>query len=386
MTKIQYPDKVKGDLFFGTEATEVKNSANALYSDKKTWYLSSDGDDSNIGSTAAEPFENPQIALDAAASGDVIEILDIGYSKSGAFAFSKDVTIIGPAGYNSTNAANISGQFTITGGANLQFQNMHLGGVSIISIVGDADISVYNSRLLLTTVTANVIDLRLSICEFDTSNEIDLKSLEMRASDGGTFKINTEGVLTMYNSHYEGEMEVGTGGSSNCIMRNSNIGGALTVTGNLDTENSRVKGILTVSATTTGVPKQLETIKIPIGARDTDHTTGTNKVGLHIDYNFTFIGLPTLEFDPIITDGGPTGTSFVVDINVTDIDGANEATILSTKLSVDAGEFHSSTAATPAVLSSNTIAQYKFISIDIDQKGGTIAGKGGFVTLNGFRN
>ncbi len=129
----------------------------------------------------------------------------------------------------------------------------------------------------------------------------------------------------------------------------------------------------------------LETIKIPIGARDTDHTQVTNKVGLHIDYDFTFIGLPTLEFDPIITDGGPTGTSFIVDINVADIDGANEATILSTKLTVDAGEFHSSTAAVPAVLSSNTIAQYKFISIDIDQIGGTLAGKGGFVTLSGYR-
>ncbi|MCH8067786.1 MAG: hypothetical protein IID16_00730 [Candidatus Marinimicrobia bacterium] len=128
-----------------------------------------------------------------------------------------------------------------------------------------------------------------------------------------------------------------------------------------------------------------ETIKIPIGARDTDHTTGTNKVGFHIDYNFTFVGLPTLEFDPVITDGGPTGTSFIIDINVADIDGTNLASILSTKLSVDAGEFHSSTAATPAVLSATTIEQFKFISIDNDQVGGTIAGKGGFVTLNGFR-
>ncbi len=128
-----------------------------------------------------------------------------------------------------------------------------------------------------------------------------------------------------------------------------------------------------------------ETIKIPIGARDTDHTTGTNKVGFHIDYNFSFKGLPTLEFDPVITDGGPTGTSFIVDINVADIDGSSLATILSTKLSVDAGGFHSSTAATPVVLSVTTIAQYKFISIDIDQIGGTLAGKGGFVTLNGFR-
>ena len=128
-----------------------------------------------------------------------------------------------------------------------------------------------------------------------------------------------------------------------------------------------------------------ETIKIPIGAADTDHTTGTINTGIHIDYDFTFVGLPTLEFNPIIADGGPTGTSFIVDINISNIDGSGTTSALSTKLSVDAGEFHSSTAATPAVLSITTIAQYKYISIDIDQIGGTIAGKGGFVTLNGFR-
>ena len=231
--------------------------------DVKTWYLSTNGNDSNIGSIKVKPFENPQAALDAAASGDKIEILDIGYSKSGAFTFSKDVTIVGPAGYNSTNAANISGQFTITGGASLQFQNMHLGGVSIISIVGDTNISLYDSRLLLTAATANVVDLKLANCEFDTSAEITLRSLIMRAVEGSGSKLNTEGLCTIFFSNWSTDIEVGTGGASNCNLRGTTLGGDLTVTGNLGHENSTIKGALSVSGTTTGgsiFPGQVATV------------------------------------------------------------------------------------------------------------------------------
>jgi hypothetical protein len=134
------------------------------------------------------------------------------------------------------------------------------------------------------------------------------------------------------------------------------------------------------------IPQNLikETIKVPLGARGTDHTTGTNKIGFHVDYDF-YLEAVTLEFDPVASGAGPTGAAFIVDINVANIDGTSLATILSTKLSVDTGEYHSSTAVTAAVISTNTIAKYKFISIDIDQTGITQKGQGGFVTLNGYR-
>jgi hypothetical protein len=61
----------------------------------------------------------------------------------------------------------------------------------------------------------------------------------------------------------------------------------------------------------------------------------------------------------------------------------NEAgtSVLSTKLSIDAGETSSSTAATPPVISDSALANGAVISIDIDQIGSTVAGAGLKVTL-----
>jgi hypothetical protein len=127
-----------------------------------------------------------------------------------------------------------------------------------------------------------------------------------------------------------------------------------------------------------------EVISLALGARGTDHTVEANKNGKHIDFNF-FIENVTLEFDPILSNGGPTGQSFIVDVKVGNTDGASMTTIFSTLLSVNAGHYHSSTATIPAVLSTTTIAQYKFISVDVTQIGNTLAGQAGYVTLNGYR-
>ena len=75
----------------------------------------------------------------------------------------------------------------------------------------------------------------------------------------------------------------------------------------------------------------------------------------------------------------PSGSTIIVDIN------KNGSTLLSTKLSIDANEKTSKTAATPAVISSNTLADDDEITIDIDQIGSTTAGKGLKVWLIGNR-
>jgi hypothetical protein len=127
-----------------------------------------------------------------------------------------------------------------------------------------------------------------------------------------------------------------------------------------------------------------EAIKVPLGEIGVDHVVVTNKVGFHMDFAF-YCDLITLEFDPIASNAGPTGAAFQVDVNVGTTAGASMTTMLSTKLTVDAGEYHSSTAATPAVISVPAIAQYAFVSIDVDVIGSTLAGRAGFVTFNGWR-
>lgn len=76
----------------------------------------------------------------------------------------------------------------------------------------------------------------------------------------------------------------------------------------------------------------------------------------------------------------PTGSTLIVDIN------ENGTTIMAvTKLSIDASEKTSTTAASAAVVSDTALADDAEITIDIDQVGSTIAGAGLKVTLLGYR-
>lgn len=64
----------------------------------------------------------------------------------------------------------------------------------------------------------------------------------------------------------------------------------------------------------------------------------------------------------------PTGSTIIIDITV------NAVTIFSTKLTIDATEKTSTTAAVPYVLSTSSLAVGDEVIIKIDQVGSTIAG------------
>lgn len=98
-------------------------------------------------------------------------------------------------------------------------------------------------------------------------------------------------------------------------------------------------------------------------------TTGTNKVRFRMPYAGTLTAVRAT------VNTAPTGAALVVDIN----EAGNS--VLSTKLSIDASETSSTTAATPAVISDSALADDAEISIDIDQIGSTVAGAGLKVAL-----
>jgi hypothetical protein len=103
---------------------------------------------------------------------------------------------------------------------------------------------------------------------------------------------------------------------------------------------------------------------IVLSDETTDLTTGTDirTISMPIDATLTgvFISVNT----------APTGSTIIVDIN------ESGTSVLSTKLSIDAGEKNSSTAATPPVISDSSLGKYNEISFDIDQIGSTVAGDG----------
>lgn len=100
-------------------------------------------------------------------------------------------------------------------------------------------------------------------------------------------------------------------------------------------------------------------------------TTGTAK------FTFRMPHAMTLTAVRASVGTAPTGSSIIVDIN------EGGSSILSTKLSIDASEKTSTTAASAAVISDAALADDAEITIDIDQVGSTVAGAGLKVYLIG---
>ncbi len=102
-------------------------------------------------------------------------------------------------------------------------------------------------------------------------------------------------------------------------------------------------------------------------------TTGT-KSTFRIPFGFTLTAVRAS-----LTTAATGGNLLTVDIN------EGGSTILSTKITIDASETTSVSAATPPVISDTSLADDAQMTIDIDQVGNTAAGKGLKVTLIGTK-
>jgi len=116
-------------------------------------------------------------------------------------------------------------------------------------------------------------------------------------------------------------------------------------------------------------PKQPVPIIVAVSDETTDLTTGTAKV----TFRMPFAG--TLDSVKISTTTAPTGSVLTVDLN------ESGTSVLSTKLTIDAGEKTSATAATPAVISDAALADDAEMTVDIDGAGSTVAGAGLKLTM-----
>ena len=99
-----------------------------------------------------------------------------------------------------------------------------------------------------------------------------------------------------------------------------------------------------------------------------DLETGTNVARIRMPYTFTLTAVRAS------VNVAPTGSVLTVDIN------ESGSTILSTKITIDASETTSVTAATPPVISDSSLADDSIIAIDIDGVGSTNTGDGLKVT------
>lgn len=116
-----------------------------------------------------------------------------------------------------------------------------------------------------------------------------------------------------------------------------------------------------------------ESFIVALSDMTSDLSVGTNKASFRMPYDFY-----VTEVRAAVATA-PVGSKVTVDIN------ESGTSILSTKLSIDAGEKTSVTAEVPAVLSYNLLAEDAEITFDIDGVGSTTAGAGLTVTLLGYR-
>ena len=134
--------------------------------------------------------------------------------------------------------------------------------------------------------------------------------------------------------------------------------------------DKRVVATLTAAASAKAAA---ECITIACSDETTALTTGTAKVTFRMPYAFALLAVRA----SVTT--APTGSLLTVDIN------EGGSSILSTKLTIDATEKTSTTAAAAAVISDAALADDAEITIDIDTIGSTFAGAGLKVYLIGER-
>jgi hypothetical protein len=116
-------------------------------------------------------------------------------------------------------------------------------------------------------------------------------------------------------------------------------------------------------------------VEIGIACSDetSDLAVATGVATFRLPYAMTLTGVRAT------VNTAPTGSTIIVDIN------EGGTSVLSTKLSIDASEKTSTTAATAAVISDSALADDAEITVDIDQIGSTVAGAGLKVWLIGTR-
>jgi hypothetical protein len=112
-----------------------------------------------------------------------------------------------------------------------------------------------------------------------------------------------------------------------------------------------------------------DVIVIPVADESTALTTGTAKVSFRMPFAATLLAVRAS------VNTAPTGSTLIVDINEAG------SSVLGTKLSIDASELTSTTAASAATITDSSLADDALVTIDIDQIGSTVAGAGLKVSL-----
>tara|TARA_Y100000114_G_scaffold25660_1_gene21308 strand:- start:671 stop:2275 length:1605 start_codon:yes stop_codon:yes gene_type:complete len=262
----------------------------------------------------------------------------------------------------------------------IKFKALDDGGAthlyaSLFADAQDETAGTEDGRLLFTVAkggTDNVEILRLSGSEGFVFND---------ASNDLNFRIESNGNANILFVD-GGNDNVGIGTNTNDANAILTVEGAISLDEISAPSNTADRGQLYTNADNhlhfingagTDVKVTEEVFIVALSDETTDLTTGTGKASFHMPFAMTLTGVKAN------CTTAPAGATIIVDINEAG------STILSTKLSIDASETTSATAASAAVISDTALADDALITFDIDQVGSSTAGKGLKVTLYGYR-
>lgn len=249
------------------------------------------------------------------------------------------ISVSGEANTASNVGASGTGVFKQKSGVDLQFKKLVAG--SNVTISGGADditISGGAGGSGETNTASNIGTGGVGLFKQKTGVNLEFKKL-----NAGSNKI------TITDDTANNEVDINVA-EANLVL--SAIGGTL------------ANGQITASNITQHIAgiKPTESMVIAIGDETTAITTGTAKVTFRMPYAFTLTSVRA-SLTTASTSGTPT-----FDIN------ENGTSILSTKLTIDATEKTSTTAATAVVISDAALADDAEITIDVDVAGTGAAG------------
>ena len=195
-----------------------------------------------------------------------------------------------------------------------------------------------------------------------------------------------DGILAEHNQDGTHDMDEIVDSNSNEVVKFAEVASAvneITVTNAATGDASLISATggdsnidLNLIPKGTGEVKKRSSVVIQVEDGATALTTGNGKAYITIPEQLNGMNLSAVHARAIVA---PTGATIVIQIrNLTEA-----ADMLSTRITIDATELGSDTAATPAVIDTDEddVATNDCIRIDVDQVGSTVAGSGLIVRL-----
>jgi len=244
------------------------------------------------------------------------------------------------------------------------------GYTEAMSITGSADRTTFTNRIADA-------DIRFMLADNTAAEKFEIYEDN---GDSEVFSVTGAGVTAVKKLH------LGTAGELSIVESSDNITFANEVN-DKDLKFTVKDGsgtVRTATMTAATVTNHIrlkgveEIIIIALSDETSNLTTGVDKVIFHMPFAMTLTKVKSS------VSAVPTGSTLIVDINEFP-SGGSKATILSTKLSIDASESTSETAASQHVISDSALADNASLHFDIDQIGSSNTGKGLKVTLYGYR-